>query len=300
MTVKATGPTGHASRFIPNPATMKLLRSVQHFLDYRDLQEKKLLNGHSHHTGECGHAMSHKLELGDVITLNLTVLKAGVSVDGGSTYSMNVVPMEAEAGFDIRLPPHVDLEEFETLLRSWTTEEDEGLTYTIRKFSAEYVTRIDEQRNPFWKIFKETLEKFGTGSTKVAPQIFPAGTDSRFLRKVGIPVIGFSPLRKTPILLHDHNEFIHKDTYLEGIRVYTSLIPALANLAVIMKNEEGVFRQEKQTLDLLNHTTMIHTSTTTAASTTTTPASESVSVSTAEEATTSQPAAAAAAAEAST
>ena len=99
MTVKAQGPTGHASRFIQNPATMKLLRSVQHFLDYRDLQEAKLLHAHANHPAECGHALSSKMQLGDVVTINLTVLKAGVTVDGGHTYSMNVVPMEAEAGF---------------------------------------------------------------------------------------------------------------------------------------------------------------------------------------------------------
>jgi len=36
-------------------------------------------------------------------------------------------------------------------------------------------------------------------------------------------------MRKTPILLHDHNEFIEVDMFLEGIRVYESLVPALAN-----------------------------------------------------------------------
>ncbi len=45
------------------------------------------------------------MKLGDVTTLNLTVLKGGVTNDGGKSYSYNVVPSEAEAGFDIRIPP---------------------------------------------------------------------------------------------------------------------------------------------------------------------------------------------------
>lgn len=245
MTVKASGPTGHASRFIANPATSKLMRAVQHFLDFRELQEAKLLRGHAH-DGECGHALSSRLELGDVITLNLTVLKAGVTVDGGASYSMNVVPMDAEAGFDLRLPPHVDLAEFEAKVQEWTKED--GLSYTVRKFSAEYVTSIDEQRNPFWAVFKSTLGSL-CGSTRVAPQIFPAGTDSRFLRKAGIPVIGFSPLNSTPVLLHDHNEHIGVHTFMRGISVYQGLIPALANLATVTDTSQAVYAAQKQAMD---------------------------------------------------
>jgi aminoacylase len=37
------------------------------------------------------------MKLGDVTTLNLTVLKAGVTADG-KTYNYNVIPTEAEAG----------------------------------------------------------------------------------------------------------------------------------------------------------------------------------------------------------
>ena len=94
LTVKAVGPTGHGSRFIQNPATQKLHRAIQHFLDFRDLQEKKLLDSHANHPAECAHARSKALELGDVISVNLTVLKAGVTTDGGKSYSYNVVPME--------------------------------------------------------------------------------------------------------------------------------------------------------------------------------------------------------------
>ena len=38
-----------------------------------------------------------------------------------------------------------------------------------------------------------------------------------------------SPMRNTPILLHDHDEFLGVDVFLEGIRVYEALLPALYN-----------------------------------------------------------------------
>jgi hypothetical protein len=54
-----------------------------------------------------------------VTSLNLTVLKAGVSTDGGNTFAFNVIPHEAEAGFDMRVPPSVPFAEIRALLDRW-------------------------------------------------------------------------------------------------------------------------------------------------------------------------------------
>ncbi len=64
---------------------------------------------------------------------------------------------------------------------------------------------------------------------KVVSCIFPATTDSRFLRERGINAYGFSPMSNTPILLHEHNEYLSIKEFKKGIDVYTSLIPKLAN-----------------------------------------------------------------------
>ena len=37
-------------------------------------------------------------------------------------------------------------------------------------------------------------------------------------------------MRNTPILLHDHNEFLNEKVFLEGIECYCEIIPALANV----------------------------------------------------------------------
>lgn len=52
---------------------------------------------------------SECLTLGDVITVNLTSLKGGVAY--------NVIPDELMAGFDIRIPPAVDLKVSHDVLR---------------------------------------------------------------------------------------------------------------------------------------------------------------------------------------
>lgn len=65
---------------------------------------------------------------------------------------------------------------------------------------------------------------------KLERRIFPGGTDSRYIRKVGIPAIGFSPMNRTPILLHDHDEFLHAEIYLKGIDIYVKLLSSVANV----------------------------------------------------------------------
>lgn len=65
---------------------------------------------------------------------------------------------------------------------------------------------------------------------KIKPQIFPGGTDSRYVREKGIPAIGFSPINNTPILLHDNDEFLSKDVFLRGIEIYSSILRNVANV----------------------------------------------------------------------
>ena len=54
--------------------------------------------------------------------------------------------------------------------------------------------------------------------------------DIILLLQLGIPAIGFSPMNNTPILLHEHNEFLNEDVYLRGIDIYCQIIPALASV----------------------------------------------------------------------
>ena len=81
--------------------------------------------------------------------------------------------------------------------------------------------------DPWFKAFKTAIDRNGL---KVATEIFPAGTDSRFIREVGIPAFGFSPMPNTPILLHDHNEFINENIFLKGIDIFCDIISEIAQV----------------------------------------------------------------------
>lgn len=79
--------------------------------------------------------------------------------------------------------------------------------------------------SPWWRVFERTLGGMGMA---IRPSIFPAATDSRFLRQYGYKCLGFSPIRNSPVLLHENDEYIDCGVYLEGVGVYVALIEALA------------------------------------------------------------------------
>lgn len=58
--------------------------------------------------------------------------------------------------------------------------------------------------NPWWSVFKQAVTAAGGKIAK--PEILASTTDARYMRQLGIPTLGFSPMSNTPILLHDHDE----------------------------------------------------------------------------------------------
>ena len=81
--------------------------------------------------------------------------------------------------------------------------------------------------DPWFKAFKTAIDRNGL---KVATEIFPAATDSRYIREIGIPAFGFSPMPNTPILLHDHNEFLNETIFLKGIDIFCDVIGEIAQV----------------------------------------------------------------------
>lgn len=201
-----TGKPGHGSRFIENTAAEKVQFLINKLLGYREEQKKKF-------------EADPNSTLGDVTTVNLTTMSGGVQ--------QNVVPNEFVIGFDIRITPTTNLKEFEDMIRKWCDEAGGGIELEFKqKFTDQTMTPISLD-DPWFKAFKTAIDKNGL---KVATEIFPAATDSRFIREIGIPAFGFSPMPNTPILLHDHNEFLNENIFLKGIDIFCDVIGEIAQV----------------------------------------------------------------------
>ncbi|CAF0751519.1 unnamed protein product [Adineta steineri] len=221
------GNTGHGSRLIENTAAEKAQFILNEMLKFR-ANEKECL--------EKSEATDKLIQLGNVTTVNLTKLTGGVQ--------QNVVPDQYSLYFDCRIKPdgYDAFKEFlhDVIKRTPKENDDEVILHYVQDSGRVCITDVEK---PSWWLncFKRTCEQM---KCKTNWTVFPAATDGRYLRGEGYPAIGFSPMINTPILLHDHNEYLHKDVFLHGIEIYVKLLENLTNgeSAYVIQLPSGSFK----------------------------------------------------------
>ena len=223
LELRAVGPTGHASRFIEGTATEKIICSVNQLLSFRDDEYKRLHGLHPELTQDIGCAHAKALQLGDVVTLNLTMLEAGVKA--GDIYSYNVVPTDAKAGFDFRLPPDLDLVEFEKKLRAMLPD-GVSINFVVKTEVNNPSPHTSEDK--YWAALMKGCEPHGID---IKATVFPSAVDGRYIRNLlNKPVVGFSPLFNQPMMLHDHDERLNKWIFIKGLFIMTDVLEELTKL----------------------------------------------------------------------
>ena len=218
LRVTATGVAGHGSRLMPGTAVPKLMRVVAAALAYREEQAALLEGGAA---GACG---CGRVSLQDVTALNCTLLAAG----DATRAQYNVVPTEAVAGFDVRVPVTTDLRAFQARVAAWCAQ-DEGVSWELVAGTDERALdhAVSAPEGYEWELFQRAAA--AAGVRLAAPSVFPAATDSRWIRlALNVPCFGFSPIARTPVLLHDHDEHVSVDGFLAGIAVYERMVAVLA------------------------------------------------------------------------
>ena len=204
------GHTGHGSRLIENTAGEKAQILLNEMLSFRANEEKHLQDSQM---------TTQPLQLGEITTVNLTKMSGGIQ--------LNVIPDQFTLCFDCRIKPN-GYDSFQNFLSNTI---DRIPKENADEMKINYLANdgplplTDIQTTSWWlESFKRACQVL---NCKINWTIFPAGTDSRFLRKAGYPAIGFSPIINTPVLLHDHNEYLPVDVFLRGIEIYVQLIENL-------------------------------------------------------------------------
>lgn len=220
VVIKAIGMPGHGSRMFDNTAMENLMKSVEVVSKFRENQFDLVKAG--------------RLANSEVISANPVYLKSGIpSGDDGENFVMNMQPSEAEAGYDVRLPPTVDPDMLKKRIADEWAPATRNMTYHIiekgplRDYRGQPLITATNESNPWWIVFRDAIKACGGELSK--PEILASTTDARYMRQLGIPTLGFSPMKNTPILLHDHNEFLKDTVFLEGIKVYESIIKSLSS-----------------------------------------------------------------------
>ncbi|KAM7539278.1 hypothetical protein Aperf_G00000055517 [Anoplocephala perfoliata] len=219
---KIPGNAGHGSRFIENTAIEKLHRLMDKLLAFREVEKRKM------------EAMKgNDLALGGVISTNISVIHGGVKP--------NTVPGQIEVQVDFRLPPMTDFNKFEKQLESWAEESGDGIeiVFIHKDMGTTGHGKMSDgcdSSDPVFEVLRKAA--YAIGERHVQFGVFFGSTDCRFVRRwhrlagvdaTPIRAINFSPMCDTPILLHDHDEFINKQIFLDGISLFEHLVAELAN-----------------------------------------------------------------------
>lgn len=206
VTYNCTGTAGHGSLLLKNTAGEKVNYILNQMTELRRSEAKKLDS-------------NPNFTIGDVTTINLTMINGGVQ--------SNVVPPTMSITFDVRIAIDRSHDEFVATFNRFCEEAGGGVHLEFEQKEPHVLPTKTDASNKYWVAFKEATDELGL---KIRTQVFPGGTDSRFVRAVNIPAIGFSPMSNTPVLLHDHDEFLSADVYLNGIEIYKKIIPKVANI----------------------------------------------------------------------
>ncbi|XP_047002828.1 aminoacylase-1-like [Schistocerca americana] len=204
--VRCRGFTGHGSIPVPGTPGEKLRVVLDRFMDFRQEELDKL-------------QQDPNLWMADVTSTNLTI------VEGGS--ALNVIPPEMSAVFDLRINPLMDFDKLEEKIWQWCSDAGEGVELEFLAKQDKVPTTLIGADNKWWTAFQKATEKL---EMKIKPLILPATSDARFIRRAGIPALGFMPINNTPLLPHGIDEYITAASLLRGIDIFQGVLQEVANV----------------------------------------------------------------------
>lgn len=205
---------GHGSTMPQGTAMERFSRFLALFHEYRAKQQLALANDLN--------------RLGDIVSVNLTIIQAGTQ--------LNVIPDQIKAMIDMRVPP-VQLDKVDSIIQSWIAKsDDQFITATIINDPIKTPSFTDWSNKEYMQVLEPAIKDVIGPKAKIYQGTFTGATDTRFLRQANgsagfniKSLFNISPFRNTPIRLHDHDECLHRDIYLEGIRIYERIITRFMN-----------------------------------------------------------------------
>uniref|UniRef100_A0A0A9XA19 Aminoacylase-1 n=1 Tax=Lygus hesperus TaxID=30085 RepID=A0A0A9XA19_LYGHE len=203
------GEPAHGSLLQTNTAPEKAQVVFNEFYERRAIEAKSLV----------GKPMPEICQ-GSMTSINLTHISGG-TMD-------NTIPDEITLTFDLRISVLEDDETVKKWLDETVQKAGTGVSYTLPLQDKKLPATVLDESNKYWSAMRKCMVNRGFTFATIAS---PASTDGRFLRAAGIPTVGFSAMRHTPVLLHSNNEYIDESVFLEGVTIFQDIIKALSSLS---------------------------------------------------------------------
>nr|MDO8090829.1 ArgE/DapE family deacylase [Candidatus Sigynarchaeota archaeon] len=144
----------------------------------------------------------------DRILVNVTRVSGGVAD--------NVIPPEASAVLDVRIPPEITIEETCNLVNNIIKESGrEGLSLEMVSYWEPSVEKSED--SPAIELVEKAIKQVDPNA-KIYQVYSHAGSDAKFFRSVGIPTVLFGPGQ--PELAHGANERILIKDLIKAVKIY--------------------------------------------------------------------------------
>ena len=162
--------------------------------------------------------MSADMEAGLTNTINLTIFSGG--------FKFNVIPGNAEALFDCRLLPDMNLDDWRAQVESQVNDDRVAFSYALDEIPNEPEPVVSEWGNELSIAIESSVKDFFEDAV-VSQTTSTVGTDNRFLRTLGIPSYGFIPCLLSQAELdgfHANDEFLTQDNFKLGVELMWSVV----------------------------------------------------------------------------
>jgi acetylornithine deacetylase/succinyl-diaminopimelate desuccinylase-like protein len=218
LKVRAKGTAGHGSQPIPDNANMILLAAIHKALEFAPSKQPNPV------VEEMARAVGGRFAENKYVnairanTISLTTLTAGV----GSPPKANVIPSTSEATLDCRLLPGVNADEFISEIKARINDP----RVTVERLIDPVDAGVSSVETPLFAAMKRAILAAHPDAV-VTPMLVPFGTDSVYLRKLGIPAYGLTPMvldTATAATMHSDQERIPVAEFLKGLHIFYDVL----------------------------------------------------------------------------
>ncbi|XP_050664873.1 aminoacylase-1-like isoform X2 [Leptidea sinapis] len=203
------GQGGHGSSIQTSTAVEKLQLLLDQVIHFRREQSQIM-------------SSSKAYDFGSFSTINMNIIQTGIAT--------NVIPNKVNAVIDMRLAVNANISDIQSMVDEWQslTGPHTELEY-LRREDESMATSIDDS-NPYWIAMQKAAEEM---DIDIQPVVCFATSDMLYLRNLGIPAIGFAPRRNMVSRIHDIDEYISLDGFLNGIEIFEGIIKRIGNVTAV-------------------------------------------------------------------
>jgi acetylornithine deacetylase/succinyl-diaminopimelate desuccinylase-like protein len=218
LKVRAKGTAGHGSQPIPDNANMILLAAIHKALEFAPSKQPNPVVEEMARAAGGRFAENKYINAIRGNTISLTTLTAGV----GSPPKANVIPSTSEATLDCRLLPGVNADEFISEIKARINDP----RVTVERLIDPVDAGVSSTETALFAAMRRAILAAHPDAV-VTPMLVPFGTDSVYLRKLGIPAYGLTPMvldTATAATMHSDQERIPVAEFLKGLHIFYDVL----------------------------------------------------------------------------